>query len=109
MEAKRQRVSDLLHAHISHEKIKEIVGCSDSLIFKVKRLEKEGKSLKRKEGSGGHNKIRSDEFLVGLASEVEADNTVSMRKLSKELKDDQKSCERCGAGVLCQKKTPTAD
>ena len=86
IEAKRQRIADLIHAHVSNRRIMDIVGCSKELICKVKRLLRAGESLKRRPGCGGKNKIRTEEFLTGVASEIEADGTISMRKLAKELK-----------------------
>ena len=90
MEAKRQRVSDLLDAHIKVGKIQAIVGCSRSLVDKVKRLKKAGNGLGRKPGSGGLNKIRSEEFLTGVASEI----ACSMRRLGKELQVSDRTIRR---------------
>ncbi len=75
MEAKRQCISDLLHAVVDIATITSIMECSPSLVYKVRSMIKNGESLARKPGSGGNNKIHSDEFLMGLASEVEADGT----------------------------------
>jgi len=85
MEAKRQRVSDLLAAHLTPKEIIGIVKCSRSLIDKVKRLKKTGGGLGRKVGSGGKNKKRTEDFLIGVASEIEADGSTSYREMGKAL------------------------
>ncbi len=46
VEAKRQQVAALLHAGMSITDIYRSVGVSERLIFKVKKLIKEGKDLK---------------------------------------------------------------
>jgi hypothetical protein len=46
---------------------------------------KEGKSLERTKGSGGHNKIITDNFLNDLHCKIEADPSRSIRKLAKDL------------------------
>jgi len=76
-------VSGLLDAGISKEKLCHIVGCKEGLVYKGKRLKKAGKSLKRRIGSGTNNRIRSDDFLTGVASMIEADHSRSLRKLPK--------------------------
>ena len=85
MEANRQRVSDLLDAQVSVSEVMDIVKCSKAFVYKVKAMKKTGKGFARKAGSGGHNKIVTDDFLVGLMAEIEADPTRSMRKLAKDL------------------------
>jgi len=85
MEARRQRVLDLLHAGMPIPKIVDIVHCSTSFVYKVKAIFKTKGTLQRKPGSGGHNKKRTEEFLTGLACEIEASPTTSIRKLAKEL------------------------
>eukprot|EP00095_Tigriopus_kingsejongensis_P003488 maker-scaffold378_size191342-snap-gene-0.22 protein:Tk03488 transcript:maker-scaffold378_size191342-snap-gene-0.22-mRNA-1 annotation:"guanylate cyclase 32e-like" len=60
----------------------DIVSCSWSLMDKVKKLRKNGKSLTWSKGSGGHNKKRNDEFLMGVACEIEASPQTSMRKMA---------------------------
>ena len=61
MDVKRQSVSDLPSAHLSMNKIRDIVDCSKKVIDG-----REG--LARKPRNGGLNKIRSEEFLMGMAS-----------------------------------------
>ncbi len=85
MEARRQRILDLLHAQVPSDKIAEIVGCHKNTVFNVKKMEKDRGDIKRKKGSGGHNRKRTEEFLTGVAAEIEASPTTSMRKLAKEL------------------------
>lgn len=94
MEDKRQRVSDLLRAQVKILDICDIVKCSRAFVFKVQKLVKDGKDLKRSPGSGGHNKIIDIDFLTGLASEIEAMPTKSMVKLAKELKVSRTTIRR---------------
>ena len=56
LEAKRQRISDLIHVHLGNQEIANIVGCGLTTVKKVRRLVKEDKSIKRRPGSGGHNR-----------------------------------------------------
>ncbi len=76
VEAKRRRMSDLLDVEISAEKIALIVGVSRATVFNVASRE----SL----GVVGTTS-RSDEFLMGVAAEIEADPTIGIRKLGKDL------------------------
>ncbi len=94
MEAKRQRVSDLLHAGISVKEIMSIVQCSERLVYKVKKMDKDGIGLARKSGSGGHNKKRTLDFITGVACEVTADPTSSMRFMGRQLGDDPKTIRK---------------
>ncbi len=64
MEAKRNRVSALLDADISIKDMTNIVPCSSSLVFKVKKLKNDRDGLQRKPGSGGHIKKRTEEFMA---------------------------------------------
>ncbi|XP_059094623.1 uncharacterized protein LOC131889516 [Tigriopus californicus] len=85
MAAKRQKIADLLHAHVPVKQICEIVDCKKTLVYDVRRMVKEGKSLERTKGSGGHNKIITDNFLNDLHCKIEADPSRSIRKLAKDL------------------------
>ncbi|QQP37282.1 Putative transposable element [Caligus rogercresseyi] len=76
MEAKRQRVADLLHAQVKVIDIMEIVKCGKTLVYDVKKKLETGKGLKRKMGSGGHNRKVDEDFLMGLMAEIEADPQV---------------------------------
>eukprot|EP00095_Tigriopus_kingsejongensis_P003841 maker-scaffold20_size707684-snap-gene-2.10 protein:Tk03841 transcript:maker-scaffold20_size707684-snap-gene-2.10-mRNA-1 annotation:"hypothetical protein" len=53
MEAKRRRVLDLLSVGMTVKEVMYIVSCSWSLVDKVKKLRKDGKSLTRSGGEGG--------------------------------------------------------
>eukprot|EP00095_Tigriopus_kingsejongensis_P010680 maker-scaffold261_size233860-snap-gene-0.14 protein:Tk10680 transcript:maker-scaffold261_size233860-snap-gene-0.14-mRNA-1 annotation:"headcase protein" len=64
---KRRRVLDLLSAGMTVKEVMDIESCSERLVDKVKKLRKDGKSLTRSKGSGGHNKKLNDEFLMGVA------------------------------------------
>ncbi|QQP37871.1 Hypothetical protein FKW44_018288 [Caligus rogercresseyi] len=70
MDSKRQRVSDLPCASKCGGDCK-IVGVSKTMVYDTKKKFEAGDSLERKPGSDGHNKILTDEFLVGLLSEIE--------------------------------------
>jgi len=94
MDIKRQRVSDLLDAAVPITDIVKIVECHKSFVFKVKAMKKAGKSLARSPGSGGHNKIRSEEFLTGVACAIEADPTASIRSMAKDLGVSEKTIRR---------------
>ncbi len=84
MEAKRVRVSALIDAHMGTNDICRIVGCSRTMVAKVRQLKNDGNHLKRKPGSGGHNRKRTDEFMDDLKDRIDADPTISMRQLAKE-------------------------
>ncbi len=77
-------MSDLLDVEISAE-ITLIVGVSRAMVFNMKARRHDGRGLKRKPGSGRHNKICLDEFLMGVAAEIEVDPTFGIRKLGKDL------------------------
>eukprot|EP00095_Tigriopus_kingsejongensis_P005995 snap_masked-scaffold1233_size54137-processed-gene-0.8 protein:Tk05995 transcript:snap_masked-scaffold1233_size54137-processed-gene-0.8-mRNA-1 annotation:"multidrug resistance-associated protein 14" len=63
MEAKRHLDHlDLLSSVMTVKEVMDIVSCSRSLVDKVKKLRKDGKSLTRSKGSGGHNKKLNDEI-----------------------------------------------
>ncbi|QQP41198.1 Uncharacterized protein FKW44_015486 [Caligus rogercresseyi] len=76
MDAKRQRESDLLRALVSVAEIFKIVGVSKTMVYDTKKKPEAGDSFERKPGSGGHNKILTNEFLVGLFAEIEEDASI---------------------------------
>ncbi|QQP38002.1 Uncharacterized protein FKW44_018463 [Caligus rogercresseyi] len=76
MDAKRQRESDLLRAPVSVAEIVKIVGVARPCVYDTKKKLEVGDSFERKPGSGGHNKILTDEFLVGLFAEIEEDASI---------------------------------
>lgn len=90
MEAKRQRVSDLLDAGVKSKEIEEIVGCSRSLVDTVKKLKKENASFSRPK-HGGQNKIRTQDFIDNVKAAIEANPMKSKRQLAKELSVDEKT------------------
>ena len=51
-------------------------------------------SLKRKPGSGGSNKIITDEFLMNLGTMIEANPSRSMRKFAKDLNVDESTIRK---------------
>ena len=93
-ESKRQRVSDLLDADVAIAKICEIVGVSRATVFNVKARKTNGGEVNRKEGSGGSNKRRSEEFLTGVAAQIETAPTTSMRTMAKELNVSERTIRR---------------
>jgi len=91
MEAQRQRISDLLDAQVPNKEIIDIVKCSRRLVSTVKKLKEDGETLKRKPGSGGHNKVLNNAFMDNVAASIEAEPTKSMRKMAKTLDVDEKT------------------
>ncbi len=85
MEAKRQRVSDLLDAHVPILEIAAIVKCSRQFVYRIKKKKESGESVARKSGSGGSNNIIDEEFLLLLMAKINTEPTRSMRKLAKDL------------------------
>eukprot|EP00095_Tigriopus_kingsejongensis_P001026 maker-scaffold587_size153100-snap-gene-0.23 protein:Tk01026 transcript:maker-scaffold587_size153100-snap-gene-0.23-mRNA-1 annotation:"phosphatidylinositol -trisphosphate 3-phosphatase tpte2-like isoform x1" len=81
---KASRPRSPLRGNIVKE-VMDIVSCSWSPVDKVKKLRKDGKSLTKSKGSGGHNKKLKNEFMMGVACEIEASPQTSMRKMAKEL------------------------
>ncbi len=67
-------MSDFPSAHLGMNKIRDIMNCSKKLIDG-------GEGLARKPGNSGLKKIRSEEFLTGMA----ANGITSMRMLVKVL------------------------
>lgn len=82
MEAKRHRISALIDANISTTRICELESCSKVLVAKVRKLKREGASLARKPGSGGHNLKRTEEFLLAVNGAISADPTVSISSVA---------------------------
>ncbi len=81
MEAKRQRISDLLHTGMTRVRIVDIVGCSESLVYKVQRMVRDGESLERKPGQGRPKK----DIGEAVAAAVKADPTKPMLAMAREL------------------------
>ena len=90
-EAKRQCVSALVDADLPKNEICQVFNCRRFQVVKVKKLQNGGEDLQRKPGSGGNNKTRSEELLTGLAAEIEANPTTSMRELAKVTRVDPKT------------------
>ncbi len=82
MEAKRHRVSALIDANIPTMEICRLENCSRVLVAKVRKLKESNSSLARKPGSGGHNSIRTEEFLLALHQTIEADPSTSKSQLA---------------------------
>ncbi len=85
MEARWQRLLDLLDGHIPIKDIISIVQCSRNFVHIIKRKNTAGKSLARKPGSSRHNTKVDGDFLMGLMAKIEADLMRSMWKLAKDL------------------------
>ena len=79
----RQRIADLLSAHVPVGKIATIVGVHRNTVANVRKDVENRGTAERKEGSGGHNRKRTEEFLADLSNTIEADPSTSMRKLAK--------------------------
>ncbi|QQP39103.1 Uncharacterized protein FKW44_019877 [Caligus rogercresseyi] len=82
---KIQRISNLLNAEVAAKDTVRIVKCSESLIFKLKKLKKDGQSQARSPSSGGHNKKRMAEFLEAVTKEIEENTTLNMKEIIKKL------------------------
>ena len=93
-EAKRQRVADLLCAHVTYWEITRITGVSSRTISKVKKRLDAGGDLKkaaRPSGQSGKAKILTEAFLQDLEAWFEANPTMSICKTAKEMKVDDKT------------------
>ena len=85
-QSKRQRVLDLLDAQIPQKVIAETVGVNIRTVERLNAAKKDGKSdAARAEGSGGHNKKRTEAFINSLKAKINADPTISMRRHSRDL------------------------
>ncbi len=91
MEAKRQRILDLLHAGVPVSKVTTIVECSVATVYRTYNTFKARGDIKRKEGSGGHNKKKTETFMMGVACEIEASPTTSKRAMAKDLGVSEKT------------------
>ena len=89
-EAKRQRLSDLLPAHVTYSEIRRITGASLSTISAVKRRLEAGSDLKAPR-RGGKTQILTDEFLEALEGWFEANPTHSIHKTAKEMGVSEKT------------------
>ncbi len=65
-ETKRLKVSTLLDADLKHKDIASIVGVSVAAVKHVAKAKREGKDIKRKEGSGRHCSVSNDDFIDEL-------------------------------------------
>ncbi len=72
-EAKRQQVAALLHTGMTITDICQSVGVSERLIFKVKKLIKEGKDLKIIRTGGPKMKKRTAATIRRVAAKIERD------------------------------------
>ena len=78
MEAKRQRVLDLIRAGASKKEVTEVVECAMSFVYKVLKVQSERGSLERLPRSGRHNLVRTEAFINDVKLKIEADPTISM-------------------------------
>ena len=91
MAAKRHRIADLLRADTPFNRICELLDVKKTCVYEVRKKLRNGTSLDRKPGSGGHNLKQNEDFLTGLASEIEAKPDTSMRELAKVAQVDEKT------------------
>ncbi len=94
LEAIGQRGADCFPAQVSLRKVRDIIGCSESFVFKVKKMKGEDRGLTGKARSGGHNYIWTGGFLTGVAPKVEAEGFIYMRQMAKELKCSKRTIKR---------------
>ncbi len=78
-------MSDLLCAQVDPQRICEIVGVCERAGRRIKARLRDGKTMERKTGSGGHNCKVTDDFLSELGTKINEDPTRSMRKLAMDL------------------------
>lgn len=93
-ENKRKRVADLLRAGIAPKVAATTVGVSKVTAYDVKKSIDQGKSLDRKPGSGGHNKIRSQDLVEEVRDKISEDPTTSMTQMAKELEVSDRTVRR---------------
>ena len=91
MEAKREPVAALLNVGLKHRQICEVTVVSMRFVEKVRTIVTAGGLFKRKPGSGQRPGIRTEDFLCGLANEIEADPTKLMQKLALDLEVNEKT------------------
>ena len=77
-EARRQRVADLLSAHVKMQKIASIVGVNLDTVYRIKRRIEAGREVKRLPGSARPSSVLTPDFLASLKAEVTADPHKSM-------------------------------
>jgi transposase-like protein len=85
-EAKHQQVAALLHAGVAVIDICRTLGVSERLIFKVKKLVKQGKDLKIVRTGGPKAKKRTVAAIRRVAAGIRRDPKKSIRKLAAEHK-----------------------
>jgi len=85
MAARRQAIVELLRAGHGVKETAEQMGVDRKTVSRVRDNFEVTGTVKRKVGSGGHNAKRSEEVLTGLACEIEASPTTSMRQMAKNL------------------------
>ncbi len=93
-EEKRHRVLDLLSAQVPPKRIAEVVGVSLITVYNIRTANMEGKGPERSEGSGGHNKKRTDHFVHNLKAKVAEDPTKSMRSLAMDMNVSPKTLRK---------------
>ena len=96
-EAKRQRVADLLRAHVTYTEITRITGASSATISAVEKRLETGKDLKkapRTPGQSGKAKKLTDAFLETLEDWFEVNPTHSIRKTAKEMGVSERTIRR---------------
>ena len=89
-EAHRQRIADLLHTHVSDQKIMGVTGAGRMTIYRVKKRLEAGKSLQKKSRPAVTKKLTED-FVSDLKASFEATPNVSIRKMAKTKKVHEKT------------------
>ena len=90
----RQRVHDLLRAEVAKNEIAEIVGVNIRTVRRIESKLKAGKGLERSTGSGRPRNKRTGAFIKDLESEIRADPTQSMERLSRKLEVSRRTVQR---------------
>ncbi|CAB4070257.1 unnamed protein product [Lepeophtheirus salmonis] len=68
----------------------QLVLCSFALVSKIKTLNHEDRGLRRKYGSGDHNKKSTSEIMDDIKAAIPNSPTTSMRSLEKNFRIDRK-------------------
>ena len=97
LEARRQRISDMLRAHVAVKTIMEITGASSASIYKLKAKLEAGKSVEsvvKHKSKPTPNKKLTPAFLADLKARYTANPSISMRKMAKIVGVGEKTIRR---------------
>lgn len=93
-ERKREKIHVLLGAQCSQIFIAKQIGVNVSTVRRIQHARTSGKGPERAEGSGGHNRKRTHNFIEDLKIKIDSDPTTSMRRHAKEFQVDPKTIRK---------------